>query len=88
MKAKEYEATITQKGQITLPSALRKANNWNKGSKLIFKVVDDQVIVSKKKNLYETSFGDYDFQKDAHSDPELSELYTIGKEGWGFEDEE
>lgn len=67
MKAKEYGAKITQKGQITL---LRKANNCK-----------------QKKNLYETSFGDYDFQKDAHSDPELSELYPVGIEGWKFEDE-
>lgn len=44
--------------------------------------------MTKKKNLYATSFGDYDFQKDLRSDLELNFDGPVGKEGWGFEDEQ
>lgn len=77
-----YEVTITQKGQVTLPAELRKKEEWLPGTKLIFVEGEDgkKITVSKKVNLYDTEFGDYDFQSALLEDLELSETTPVGKE--------
>ncbi|MDF7638621.1 AbrB/MazE/SpoVT family DNA-binding domain-containing protein [Lactobacillus sp. ESL0791] len=85
-----YVAKVTQKGQITLPAKLRKEEGWNAGSELIFKKdpQSNNVELSKKVNLYDTNFGNYDFQADLKTDKELAEPSSLqGNEGWGFESE-
>lgn len=78
-----YEVTITQKGQVTLPAELRKKEEWTPGTKLLFVEDEDgkKITVSKRVNLYDTEFGNYDFQSVLLEDPELSETTTVGKEG-------
>lgn len=77
-----YEVTVTQKGQVTLPAELRKKEEWLPGTKLVFVEGEDgkKITVSKKVNLYDTEFGDYDFQSVVIEDPELSENTPVGKE--------
>lgn len=77
-----FEVTITQKGQVTLPAELRKKEEWNPGTKLLFVEGEDgkKITVSKKVNLYDTEFGNYDFQSALLEDPELSETIPVGKE--------
>lgn len=77
-----YEVTVTQKGQVTLPAELRKKEEWLPGTKLVFVEGEDgkKITVSKKVNLYDTEFGDYDFQSVVLEDPELSENKPVGKE--------
>ena len=40
-------ATVTTKGQVTLPVAVRRALSINSGDRLVFTVSQDQVIVEK-----------------------------------------
>lgn len=77
-----YEVTVTQKGQVTLPAELRKKEEWLPGTKLVFVEGEDgkKITVLKKANLYDTEFGDYDFQSVVLEDPELSENKPVGKE--------
>ena len=35
--------------------------------------------MKKKKNLYDTDFGDYDFQAELKKNPELAEVKPVGK---------
>lgn len=78
---------VSQKGQITLPAELRKKEDWNPGTLLT--IEKDQkhsnFKISKKVNLYDTDFGNYDFQSELVNNPELSEVKSVGNEGWGFE---
>ena len=43
----EEISTITSKGQITLPKAIRQALSLSVGSRVVFSVRDGEVIVSK-----------------------------------------
>lgn len=54
---------------------LLKRQNLKKKKKQKIKVT----IMNKRINLYDTSFGNYDFQS-ALQDAELSELMPVGKE--------
>jgi len=42
-------ATLKEKGQITLPAAIRKAIHANKGDIFDFKVVGGQVVMTRQK---------------------------------------
>jgi len=46
-------ATITSKGQITLPKAIRQALGVNKGGKVAFDVRDGGVVVSRAEEVHE-----------------------------------
>ena len=83
----KYTAKITKKGQITIPAAIRKQQNWTDGSRLIFIIGPyNNVEIHKEVNLYETEWGDYDFKKAVANDPELRMPdYNIGREGWNNE---
>ena len=43
------ESTLTTKGQITLPKALRSALHLKSGDKVIFEILEDGVYVLKPK---------------------------------------
>lgn len=40
------QATLTSKGQITLPKAIRQALGVSSGNKVTFEIRDDEVVVS------------------------------------------
>jgi len=43
----ETMATVTSKGQVTLPSAVRRALSIRQGDRLMFTISDHKVIVEK-----------------------------------------
>lgn len=40
-------AKVSQKGQVVIPAAIRKAQNIKTGTKLSFEVEDDEIIIKK-----------------------------------------
>ena len=40
-----YTATLTSKGQITIPAKILKEKNFKKGQKLIFNIEDNKVVI-------------------------------------------
>lgn len=56
-------ATITAKGQITLPKAIRQALGVDKGGKVSFDLQNDSVIVSRA--------------EEAHEDPAIYGFLTV-----------
>jgi antitoxin PrlF len=57
-------ATITSKGQITLPKAIRNALGVDRGGSVAFDVQGDQIIVSRVQN-------------DAHEDPAIGQFLSL-----------
>ncbi|MGI2031229.1 AbrB/MazE/SpoVT family DNA-binding domain-containing protein [Rhizobium panacihumi] len=45
---KAWEATLSAKGQVTIPKEMREALNLRAGDQLIYSVVDGEVIVTPK----------------------------------------
>lgn len=58
-------ATLTSKGQITLPKAVRQALGVDMGSRLLFEIRGDEVVVSR---------ADAD---DTHTDPAISAFLAM-----------
>jgi antitoxin PrlF len=50
-------SSLTTKGQITIPSDIRKQLGLNPGDKVGFLVEDDHVILFRKDNNIEAAFG-------------------------------
>lgn len=40
-------STITQKGQATIPAAIREQLHLHSGDKIVFDIINDKVIISK-----------------------------------------
>ena len=53
MASIEETATLTSKGQITLPKSVRQVLGVDTGSKLAFEVRDDEVIVRRARAEHE-----------------------------------
>lgn len=51
---KIWELTLSAKGQITLPKELREALNLNPGDRMVYTLVDGEVVITPKN----TDFGD------------------------------
>lgn len=64
MRAIHEVATITSKGQITLPKPIRQALDVDFGGKVAFDLMGDQVVVSRA--------GD-----DEHHDPAIASFLTL-----------
>jgi len=45
---KVWEATLSSKGQVTIPKEMREALNLRTGDQLIYSVVDGEIIVTPK----------------------------------------
>ncbi|MGF9563424.1 AbrB/MazE/SpoVT family DNA-binding domain-containing protein [Neorhizobium sp. JUb45] len=45
---KAWEATLSAKGQVTIPKEMREALNLRAGDQLIYSVMDGEVIVTPK----------------------------------------
>lgn len=45
---KAWEATLSAKGQVTIPKEMREALNLRTGDQLIYSVVDGEVIMTPK----------------------------------------
>ncbi len=58
-------ATLTSKGQITLPKAVRQALGVDMGSRLLFEIRGDEVVVSRADAI------------DTHRDPAISAFLAI-----------
>ncbi len=41
---------VTQKGQVTIPTKVRKQLNVKQGDEVVFKIEDEQVIIKKANN--------------------------------------
>lgn len=80
MDKTEYITKIDNKGRITLPDKLLKELGWHVGTQLTIKINEKHEIIIAKANLYDTDFGNYDFQKDLHEVNDLKELKPVGKE--------
>ncbi len=46
-----YYSTISVKGQVTIPAPLRELLGLNKGTRVVFELLDDRVVVKRAKNL-------------------------------------
>ena len=57
-------ATVTSKGQITLPKSIRSALGVTSGNKLSFELQDDQIIVRR-------------LQADEHEDPAITRFLGL-----------
>lgn len=51
------EPRITSKGQVTIPSALRKALGLRPGDQVVFHKEGDHLILTKRKNDIREAFG-------------------------------
>lgn len=69
-------SSITQKGQVTIPAAFRKALDLHIGDKVTFNLQDGQVVIAKKMNDIKSAFG---LHKSKHS-VSLSQMDKIIKE--------
>jgi AbrB family looped-hinge helix DNA binding protein len=43
-----WEATLSAKGQVTIPKEMRQALNLRPGDQLVYSVIDGQIIVTPK----------------------------------------
>ena len=75
-----YTTKIDRDGKITLPDKILTKLGWHVGTQLIIRINEKHEIVITKANLYDTDFGDYDFQKELHNNSDLCELKGVGKE--------
>lgn len=57
-------ATLTSKGQVTLPKSVRQALGLDTGSKVAFDLLGSQVVVSR-------------VETDVHDDPAISGFLTL-----------
>ena len=64
MQAIHEVATITSKGQITLPKPIRQALGVDFGGKVAFDLQGSQVVVTRAEN-------------EVHEDPAISEFLTL-----------
>jgi antitoxin PrlF len=64
MASIETVATITTKGQITLPKSIRQALGVASGDKIKFHLMDDQVIVTR-------------IIEDSHEDPAIRSFLSL-----------
>ncbi|MCF8091789.1 MAG: type II toxin-antitoxin system PrlF family antitoxin [Desulfotignum sp.] len=64
MASIETVATITTKGQITLPKSIRQALGVDSGDKIKFHLMDDQVIVTR-------------IIEDSHEDPSIRSFLSL-----------
>lgn len=48
---------MTQKGQVTIPAPIREKLDIHTGDKLVFKIRNNQVIISKQKDDITAAFG-------------------------------
>lgn len=78
----DYTVTVSKDGQITLPAELRRKAKILPGTKVVLTLSHDNklFIAKKKKNLFETSWGDYDFQKDMKENINLQDPILYGRE--------
>ena len=47
----DAQATLTSKGQITIPKAVREALNLEEGDAVLFRVREGRAVISKTPNL-------------------------------------
>lgn len=45
---KTWELTLSAKGQVTLPKELREALNLNPGDRMVYTLVDGEVVITPK----------------------------------------
>ena len=53
----EYVATVTQKGQVTIPSELRRALGLKPGDKVAFNLIDGEVHLLPVRSRVMAGFG-------------------------------
>jgi len=64
MASIETVATITTKGQITLPKSIRQALGVDSGDKIKFYLMDDQVVVTR-------------INENSHEDPAIKSFLSL-----------
>ena len=64
MASIETVATITTKGQITLPKSIRQALGVDSGDKIKFSLMDDQVVVTR-------------INENSHEDPAIKSFLSL-----------
>ena len=64
MESIETVATITTKGQITLPKSIRQALGVDSGDKIKFYLMDDQVVVTR-------------INENSHEDPAIKSFLSL-----------
>ncbi len=47
----DVEATVTAKGQVTIPKAVRDALGLAEGDRVLFRVVDDHAVLARTPDL-------------------------------------
>src|SRR5438105_3286645 len=54
---KEFQATVTQRGQVTIPAEVRRMFGTKRGDKVSFAIEGDQVRLRPARFTLESSFG-------------------------------
>jgi antitoxin PrlF len=54
---KEYRSTVTQRGQVTIPAAVRRLLGAKTGDKVAFRVEDGEIRLAPMRFTIETAFG-------------------------------
>ena len=52
-----HQSSVTSKGQVTIPAAIRRQFSLNHGGKVIFSVERDQIIIRPVFESVEDAFG-------------------------------
>lgn len=56
-------STLTSKGQITIPAEIRHALKLHTGDHMVFQLVDEKIVIFKKKNDISHAFAMYKVNK-------------------------
>lgn len=71
-----YKATMTTKGQLTIPIALRKKLGLRRGSQVVFEEKNDTVVIESQESVLNNLYGSFKVPNDLKKIP----LETVIKE--------
>lgn len=74
---REYISTITSKGQVTIPAAVRRALGVDTADKLVFRIVDGKVEIEPLPMSLDEAFGSV---KPLSKPEDFAEIDRIAKE--------
>lgn len=74
-----HSSTVTQKGQITIPSEIRQLLGLHTGDKVGFVIENDHVVLIRRHDSVEAAFGLCHPEKSASSDDMKKAVLERGK---------
>ncbi len=74
---REYISTITSKGQVTIPAAVRRVLGVDTADKLVFRIVDGKVVIEPLPMSLDEAFGSV---KPLSTPEDFAEIDRIARE--------